>query len=95
MGYPDFTYRCGADVPGSGTILLQRQFIPHFAEISRGFLQVSSPVGYLDQKSKRGEKILRILFSYQDDIGKTPISYCFFFLKYFYQFFKKNPYNMF
>lgn len=37
MGYPDFTYRCGADVPGSGTILLQRQFIPHFAEISRGF----------------------------------------------------------
>lgn len=34
---PRLQYRCGADVSGSGGILLRRQFIPHFAEISRGF----------------------------------------------------------
>lgn len=34
---PRLQYRCGADVSGRGGILLRRQFIPHFAEISRGF----------------------------------------------------------
>lgn len=81
-------YRCGADVPGSGGILLQRLFIPHFAKISRGFYKFPVLQGIWIRMPKGEERILRISLSYQDDSDKSPIS-CHFFLQYFYYFLKK------
>lgn len=99
VGYPDYTYRCGADVPGSGGILLQRQFIPRFAKISRGFHKFPVLQGTWIRMPKEEREFKEFDFHIKMIRIRLPFPITFpslIFLKYFNSFnFLKNSQNRF